>query len=1506
MEEPAPSLHQYFQDANQFVKTWLQLMENGQPLTSALRELWKESVPKVFKLEKGDNDVPNWPYNEHEKVLLQLLERFICGGDDLKCMMDRLTSPPLCGRTLKMGEPAYSCKECGTDPTCVLCAYCFKNSVHQQHKYKMHTSLGNGRCDCGDVEAWSSGAFCEVHRESKRKHDTDNSVFPADVALRARTVFEIVLAYAFELLTYEHSINLPADLKKTEPLHMDFENTYCVVLYNDESHTFDQVFEAMQRVMNDVYRDLVNRVDREGRAVIKACSFQTCTDIKVEVERCTSRQHAQPLKVQVLHTDVVAHQIFALKLLDWMESIVQTSAGFRKEFASVFIDNGSTLSIAERVLMEDANMWIAARLAWHRLIMAGLLIEYDIKKSFAKLFTKRYGSITKEYIRDDHDRRVSILSLSVQLYTLPTVAHYLIAEEKALLILWNTIASEFRTKVKDNNKFAFERHTMSLLGRRTDPFYRILDTFYDVKYLLTIEPKEWTDDMRRGFLGGLSTMLDLMVHMQDMEPFKRQVGQHVEYEPEYEAGFTLHKNMAQIYPFVVDWCSTDRVVLIKAYRMVLAKLAECSPSQSLNHLVVELANHSATCFVYDPAVEPVSIYLPLSRLLAGLHLALERHGLTFDSPELQPAKQPKPTPHLLLEPVLRLQVMIAQVWAGMWRRNGFSILTQVAKYRSPSNRNEMQDRDICMIQICASLIEANEFLIILLHKFNLLKWADPNFMESRDSESVVNTTRILEEFLGLLVVIVSERYTPGVGKVTEDDQMKKEIIQLLCAGPLSHSELYRAFPFGHKHLQEARIESVIDEVADFKRPNNKVGVYELKERYYADCNVFFYHYDAEDRSHAEDILRKKNKEKNGMDCCPPPQLPELCPPFTMLLNLLQCDVMLHILKLILERSKHIGAQHSSELQLHVALHLIGYGLQEQEKDPDGFIKFTDRASQWNIEPLMEELLMCSSLETLKDMIKWVLTKFRSVKEGSTASTTFASSDLASPLPQVQDQNKDKEWRAKMAAEKRARVMAQMTAMQKNFMKENASLFQIEKGDDQEEQEEDMDTIEISEQPPVAIGPNQTPVQGQVEQYVCILCQEEQPLSCSGSALVLAAYVQKSVVMAKKTDEQIPFQELVLSTYLGPAPYASTCGHVMHSSCWMQYYDNVQAKESRRPYRLRQPASFDIENKEYLCPLCNCLSNAVLPLVPQIPLIASGTKADKAGDTTISFKSWLLDLKRSPHFQQDIEINKGALKLMDTLNTSVAKTATTAVPKQETATGGQSASEEVAPTVIAQAPARSMDVATAPTTSRKPPGPSVDSQTSDESSEVKSTMRSQGTSTPPKSTSSGSKLPVVVMSDDLVNMIMRFAERIDEKCSASDQESLGELDFTPLRSWQCCAYTIHSLEVLLRDEGKPLLGNLSLRQNDCLKGLVRMMALLTTAWNKPGLTCTHAHMIFTLLVNSSPDQSCLLDWDSFGVMVPLVFLLAKYPIPSGGGYEIYSLRLALFMEIMKCLITICHE
>lgn len=100
------------------------------------------------------------------------------------------------------------------------------------------------------------------------------------------------------------------------------------------------------------------------------------------------------------------------------------------------------------------------------------------------------------------------------------------------------------------------------------------------------------------------------------------------------------------------------------------------------------------------------------------------------------------------------------------------------------------------------------------------------------------------------------------------------------------------------------------------------GTYELLPEYFNEFNVFFYHYTREEMSKAEETQRKRRKEKGEIECCPPPQLPKLCESFSLLVNLLQCDVMLHIIQTVFERCLNLRARSYSENQLHKVLHLV--------------------------------------------------------------------------------------------------------------------------------------------------------------------------------------------------------------------------------------------------------------------------------------------------------------------------------------------------------------------------------------------------------------------------------------------------------------------------------------------------------------------------------------------------------------------------------------------------------
>ncbi len=178
-------------------------------------------------------------------------------------------------------------------------------------------------------------------------------------------------------------------------------------------------------------------IDRDGRSVIKCSGFQACSEAKKTIERITSRRGYPPLKVVVAHSHVVAHQVFAMRLLAWMQEYLDASTAFRALFSSVALQENTEerCSMVELVCRHDTLLWKSARTLMHHLLISGMLMENEGKRHFAAAFAKSYGHMMKEFMQDDHDHSFSITSLSVQLFTVPTLAHHLISEEDVLAIL---------------------------------------------------------------------------------------------------------------------------------------------------------------------------------------------------------------------------------------------------------------------------------------------------------------------------------------------------------------------------------------------------------------------------------------------------------------------------------------------------------------------------------------------------------------------------------------------------------------------------------------------------------------------------------------------------------------------------------------------------------------------------------------------------------------------------------------------------------------------------------------------------------------------------------------------------------------------------------------------------------------------------------------------------------------------------------------------------------------
>ncbi|GAB1601270.1 E3 ubiquitin-protein ligase UBR2-like isoform X2 [Argonauta hians] len=1432
------------------VQEWSNSFKNG-ALLASLKKHWKDFVPVVYA--PGQDSAKEERLSN--KIIFNPLETFLCGGNPdtvFQQLKEQDAPSQICGHVFKHGELSYSCRDCANDLTCVLCVSCFRQSVHKDHRYRMSISSGGGYCDCGDVEAWKSGPHCETHAKGSSLDDVKDHLasLPDELKGRASELFMCVLQYAIEIMTWEKCDGLPSDLRPDgEP-----EDSFVTVLFNDELHTFDQVISTLQKAVDCSAKeaaDYSTTVDREGRSGIKTGGFHICDKARKQVEQLSSRGSSKPLKVRVMHKTVVSHQKFALKAVQWLQYIISKSDGLRYLFCKLAMQPAEGGSLMERLILADTKLWKIARIQSHQLLMSGVLRDPECKRQFGVLFTEHYPVLMQNFIKDDHMRSVSIISDSLQIFSAPTVARFLITEHNLLGVILQTFLKQCESKKNKKGKLFFGR------SENSSSFKRAWFILYDLKYALLCKPsdEEWTEQLQKSFCNGFNALLDLLISIQGMDSVTRKTGQHLEIEPEWESAFNLQLRLQDNIALFLDWCGSNRSVFIDCFRATLRTLYQCRDKLDAHKMEdCEVAGIVAQCIKYDVASQPVSIHLPVIRLFAGLYLHMEKFGIC--SPEM--ISQFDMSPVDLIEPPLRTQVMIAQNYAGMWKRNGFSLLNQIFFYNNVRCRVEMYDKDIVMLQIGASLLDPNEFLIHLLNKYGLLAWSKSNYDRPSREDSV-----LAEEFLNLLIIISGERYSVGVGQVSPKDVVKREIIHQLCITPMAHSELVKALAEDWNH--ETGIETAVNEVANFKKSQvGGKGQYELKPEYSDQYNPYFYHYSRSEQSKSEESQLKKKKQAGEDKALPPPAPPRFCKLFAGVRNVLSCDVMVHIMTTVLSRTV---AEHSwswTAAQFERVMHLIGLALHEQKaayenNEPFEFLQKATKEGQ-SILKLLQNVVGSEKLahEYQSKLLKWVLNKFSSVRK---LENKFESVPLLVTLSNSYEKKREQEKKktAELAAKRRQRIMSQLSAMQRSFIQDNPSLCEMATSG-LTPAGSDMDLSEISLPPyPVALGCGQTSTSYLVPtKSVCILCQEDQEVSYNARVMVLSALVQRSSVLSQSRGKHINNEDedpLFMSSDLFCGTHTSSCGHVMHADCWQRYFDAITAKERRRSFRYRNTCSYNIEKLEFLCPLCGAISNTVIPLLPPLSTlrtVATGCDIDQQKAVDLSFNDWLDGIQKTVQASVKAAVDKESedesLLFQPCPISTITKLMAESVAKNFTLLWNY--------------------------------------VYDDNSGHFSESMR---------------------------EMMKKFAT--DVYTFGLSREPDDENPCVPIMVWNTCAYTIQVIEQSLQHSNKPLFGSLPSRRSDCLVALVKFAAVCSQVMSADTVK-QHCIRLLTALIPDGLEKKheppCILELDMFHYLTVLVMSLPTLyaerqtsllsTFPTGSLNDQHALHLVLTAHLVQILLV----
>lgn len=723
-------------DNNSIDKQWLEKLNCGELSAENFKEYWKVWVPKIYELKPAD-DCLEWNFDEKKarEILFDPLEKFIIKGNQ------NLVPTSVCGKVFREGEVYYECKECDTAST-VLCVDCFESSVHKNHNFSRKFSFDLNTkiiCDCGNDEDWKREPRCEIHLTGvESKGDSDSSkTLPKDVGIRAKAAFEAVLKYCYDLLLLENNLDQYVSFPETN-------DTYCTVVFDDKVYSADQMMIFLSCSIKCSKKDAIKYVailDKEGRVVVKCADLHRCNTLKAEIERLSSI--SKILRVSVEHSHVVSHKIFATKLLDWLEKFIGRCDDFRVIFSEVALNaKAFDISIVEGILDRDPELCLGARSRWQRLLISGFLPQIEDKKALAVLFIKNYDSVLKNYI---HKNQLgyfsSVVSLSEKLFQAPNLSHFLISHHNALHVLMSTSIFEISKGCNSDGTFDLKKLNENC-------FERAQVILMNLQYLLSKKPEIWTNDLRHGFLQGLQLFLELLSRMQGMDAVIRPFGQNMDYDQKWRLAFNFQSRLRGAISLVLEWCITDQTVFVEALKLVVKELGKREIKASTNYQSV--ADHSAACINYDFVKEPVSFHLPLSRFWAGLFLHMQKFNSKIGDQELQVVKQLSLIE--LMEPVLRLQFMITQMYADLqWKQNNFSIVHQM-HCSHVSFRNDMMVKDILLLQIGAAHVESNEFIIHVLNKFNLVDWAHQDYenslLNNTEENSIRQTIKLVEEFLG--------------------------------------------------------------------------------------------------------------------------------------------------------------------------------------------------------------------------------------------------------------------------------------------------------------------------------------------------------------------------------------------------------------------------------------------------------------------------------------------------------------------------------------------------------------------------------------------------------------------------------------------------------------------------------------------------------------------------------------------------------------------------------------
>lgn len=556
------------------------------------------------------------------------------------------------------------------------------------------------------------------------------------------------------------------------------------------------------------------------------------------------------------------------------------------------------------LLLYDLRLWKQVRIDLRDLYISTVVTVPQFKRILGLRFAGLYGVLAQLYLVADREPDHSIINLSLQLFTTPSITKEVVDRGNFITTLFSILYT-FLTKrtvqhpweVGVDDALNFEHGAVA--NRRMYHF------FNDLKHVLGIE---YVQQQIRTQERYILQFLDLVRLPQGICPNTRAVGEHVEYESDtWIAAQLLTKEINRICRQFAetfdpreggqedDLARAIRIVAkativnsmgVERIRFDQAEIKEETSFHDLPPFSFEVDDQGLEKQhkVVDFAVErqPISFHHALHYTLSwlidfgkGLSSEYLKRLLRFTVEDLsrQPPVRQCAVPSYnqedylmaLYDFPLRVCAWLAQMKAGMWVRNGISLRHQMTTYRGISHRDLAHHRDIVLLQTAMVTCDPSRVLASIVDRFGMIDWMRGQF-EVRAGFELGQQFDVAEDFIHLIIVLLCDRTSLRIhehGGDVREPAIRRDIVHILCFKPLSFSELSNRFT--DKAIDLEAFQNVLEEMTTYRPPEGlaDTGSFELKRQYIADVDPYTAHYTKNQRDEAESAYRKWMADKTG-------------------------------------------------------------------------------------------------------------------------------------------------------------------------------------------------------------------------------------------------------------------------------------------------------------------------------------------------------------------------------------------------------------------------------------------------------------------------------------------------------------------------------------------------------------------------------------------------------------------------------------------------------------------